>query len=829
MIEIDNKVYRNIPEQVGKNKDDIELLKKAYGYHGPFASKDDIVSPVDQALYLIGTAYPYEIYQYKELTDTYLDLGPFAAAGSQGPAGPQGPQGPQGIPGDEGPQGPQGIQGPIGPQGPQGEQGPAGKDGKDGNASITVNGNTYEPVEGNITLPDYPKSPDVTNMVTTDTSQIISGHKKFDDGSIDITSSGNTGNALRLYTGGIGLYDAGTSGTRVAYLALPREDGTLALTSDVYTKTESDALLANKADKSTTYTKNTVDALFNKRFWNWKFTNNSGTNQGGLYHGEDVIISNNYNEFPGGYVIGDWNNDYLLTGMSDRPKYSNSGEIKDIALLEDVNTKANKSDVYTKSETYSKTETDTLLNSKCDVKGFTIAKGSIGDEIGTSEFFDYLITSGFNPGQYLNKICRFSYVDSMDYKYDYLVIPTYFDASSNYSDLTIISDGGVYKAYIDNTGHELTTYVDQPELYAYCGNLNDLQTPNSADLVSAINAVNTIAKESALTASNLKAALYGYVLDTVSVNIGRNHEIKSTVDVGGVTYDLADKVRASFNILGGDSYFNFGLYLSSQISDAAETTENGVTYSFKDGAIRLNGTATADGIINTVSLTYGGTCYFQPFTSGTITPNSNGETGGIRIIPNTGGSAPDYNQAGVCIKPNKLEIKVVAGSTYNNVMFRPTLVGDANPPVIITEYPAYISISKRDLSSTKMLRSELAILDRLLANYSQYGQYLRGYSVNNSVYNYIDFAKKKFIINCGERSYQAGDEADLNVFTDLNRSIYKLETPIEVDISSIITDDSGITPPLELGGQITGIGSNRRGVYSVINIEMIYKMLKESV
>ena len=91
MIEVNNKVYRNIQEQVGQNKYDIELLKKAYGYHGPFASKEDIVSPVDQALYLIGTAYPYEIYQYKELTNTYLDLGPFAAAGSQGPAGPQGP------------------------------------------------------------------------------------------------------------------------------------------------------------------------------------------------------------------------------------------------------------------------------------------------------------------------------------------------------------------------------------------------------------------------------------------------------------------------------------------------------------------------------------------------------------------------------------------------------------------------------------------------------------------------------------------------------------------------------------------------------------------
>ena len=388
MIEVDNKVYRNIPEQVGKNKDDIELLKKAYGYHGPFASKDDIVSPVDQALYLIGTAYPYEVYQYKELTNTYLDLGPFAAAGQQGPAGPQGPQGPQGIPGekgDKGDTGPQGEIGPIGPQGPKGDKGDS---------------------------------------------------------------------------------------------------------VDAYTKEETNTLLNDKADKSTTYTKKVVDALFNKRFWNWKFENNSETNSGGLYHGEDTIISNNYDKFSG-YIVGDWNNDYLLTGMSDRPKYSNSDEIKDIALLADVNTKANASDVYTKSETYSKTETDALLNGKYDVKEFTIEKGSIGDGISVDEFFDYLITSGFNAGQYLNKICRFSYVDSMDYKYEYLVIPTYFDASSNYSNLTIISDGGVYTAYISNDGNEITSYVSEDWMYSYCGNLNNLQTKDRFDLVSAINEVDS--------------------------------------------------------------------------------------------------------------------------------------------------------------------------------------------------------------------------------------------------------------------------------------------------------------------------------------------------
>ena len=698
MIEIDNKVYRNIPEQVGKNKDDIELLKKAYGYHGPFASKDDIVSPVDQALYLIGTTYPYEIYQYKELTDTYLDLGPFAAVGQQGPAGPQGPQGPQGIPGDS---------------------------------------------------------------------------------------------------------------------------------VDAYTKEETDTLLNDKADKSTTYTKKVVDALFNKRFWNWRFSNNSETNSGGLYHGEDTIISNNYDQFSG-YIVGDWNNDYLLTGMSDRPKYSNSDEIKDIALLADVNTKANASDVYTRSETYSKTESDALLNGKYDVKEFTIEKGSIGDEISVDEFFNYLITIGFNSGQYLNKICRFSYVDSMDYKYEYLVIPTYFDASSNYSNLTIICDGGVYTTYISEDGHEITSYVDVPWLYSYCGNLNDLQTKDRGDLVSAINEVNTIAKESAGTVSDLKTALYGYVLDTADVDINRN--IPSTVDVGGVTYDLADKVRASFNILGGRSVF--APENSLNIPDVAETTESGVTYSIKDGIIRINGTATGNGIIKikTVTLDYYGTYYLQPFMSGTITPNSNGATGGIKIIPMNSGSAPDYNQAGVCVKPKAFSITATHGANYNNVMFRPALVYGTNQPSIRFENIIFVKVLDKNNKLKLMLKKELTALNSyLLANYSQYGQYLMGYSINNNVYNYIDFANKKFIINCAERSYQAGDEADPNVFTDLTKSVYKLETPIEVNISSIIKDDSGITPPLELGGRIIAMSSINMNIECPKNIKMVYKKIKESV
>ena len=93
--------------------------------------------------------------------------------------------------------------------------------------------------------------PDVSNMVTTDTAQTISGHKIFDEGSVDVAQSGNTGKAVRIYSGGIGIYDSGTNGTRTAYLTLPRTTGTLALTSELpanYVTTDTEQTIT--ADKS---------------------------------------------------------------------------------------------------------------------------------------------------------------------------------------------------------------------------------------------------------------------------------------------------------------------------------------------------------------------------------------------------------------------------------------------------------------------------------------------------------------------------------------------------------------------------------------------------
>ena len=142
-IKIGTTTYRNLPQQVEKNKQDIEELFASYGYHGPYDTTSDIQNPIDKALYLIGASAPYEIYKYDE-EDGFIDLGTFGAAGAQGPEGPEGPQGPQGeqgiqgIQGVQGERGPQGAIGATGPQGPQGIQGIQGPTGATGNGIVST-------------------------------------------------------------------------------------------------------------------------------------------------------------------------------------------------------------------------------------------------------------------------------------------------------------------------------------------------------------------------------------------------------------------------------------------------------------------------------------------------------------------------------------------------------------------------------------------------------------------------------------------------------------------------------------------------------------------
>ena len=99
MIKIKGKYYRNIQEQVEKNMDDIEVLKKDTKFYGPYASTSDIPEDYleDGLQYLIGTAKPYELYLYDEANNTFHDLGEYPKVGPKGDKGDTGNTGATGA------------------------------------------------------------------------------------------------------------------------------------------------------------------------------------------------------------------------------------------------------------------------------------------------------------------------------------------------------------------------------------------------------------------------------------------------------------------------------------------------------------------------------------------------------------------------------------------------------------------------------------------------------------------------------------------------------------------------------------------------------------
>lgn len=98
----DEKVYRNLQEQVYENTCDIQELLRMYGYHGPYTSTNEIPNDdlYDRAMYLIGTGMPYKVYQYSDITKRFTYIGDYNM--DVGPEGPPGPQGPQGERGPDG-------------------------------------------------------------------------------------------------------------------------------------------------------------------------------------------------------------------------------------------------------------------------------------------------------------------------------------------------------------------------------------------------------------------------------------------------------------------------------------------------------------------------------------------------------------------------------------------------------------------------------------------------------------------------------------------------------------------------------------------------------
>ena len=117
----------------------------------------------------------------KKIAAIQLTPGPQGEKGDKGDTGATGPQGPKGDTGETGPQGPAGVdgtpgqkgdKGEVGEQGPKGDTGPAGKNGADGlTTAVSVNGVTYNHINGIVTLPNYlTQAYKIPKFITTTTT-----------------------------------------------------------------------------------------------------------------------------------------------------------------------------------------------------------------------------------------------------------------------------------------------------------------------------------------------------------------------------------------------------------------------------------------------------------------------------------------------------------------------------------------------------------------------------------------------------------------------------------------------------------------------------------
>ena len=123
-IRIDNKVYRNLQQQV---KFLTEMFNNGMSITNIDGKVDDVSKLPDVnsvpsgTIYTVGKSKPYEY--YVALNGKWVDLGEFPYKGPAGPTGATGAIGPTGATGPIGPTGPQGATGATGAVGPTGPAG----------------------------------------------------------------------------------------------------------------------------------------------------------------------------------------------------------------------------------------------------------------------------------------------------------------------------------------------------------------------------------------------------------------------------------------------------------------------------------------------------------------------------------------------------------------------------------------------------------------------------------------------------------------------------------------------------------------------------------
>ena len=140
-----------------------------------------------------GDAFTYDDFTAEQLAALKGEKGDKGDTGDVGPQGPQGIQGPAGADGAKGDKGDKGDTGEIGPKGDPGEIGPAGPKGADGlTTSISVNGSTYNHINGTITLPDYPSTDGLATTESVNTALASKADKNHTHNDYVTTESFNT-------------------------------------------------------------------------------------------------------------------------------------------------------------------------------------------------------------------------------------------------------------------------------------------------------------------------------------------------------------------------------------------------------------------------------------------------------------------------------------------------------------------------------------------------------------------------------------------------------------------------------------------------------------
>ena len=135
----DNKIYRNLQQQVKENMENIAELQEmklvGLDVKGIVQDYSNLPSSATQGdIYAVGTSSPYELYVYNN--SSWVDFGQFPKAGPKGDQGPQGEPGRQGPRGLTGEQGPRGYTGAPGTPGRSGSDGPAGPKGDKGDPGL---------------------------------------------------------------------------------------------------------------------------------------------------------------------------------------------------------------------------------------------------------------------------------------------------------------------------------------------------------------------------------------------------------------------------------------------------------------------------------------------------------------------------------------------------------------------------------------------------------------------------------------------------------------------------------------------------------------------